>query len=131
MHTKKSIVVVDDEIKICDLIAEILIDQGFIVSCFTNGHDALQFIKKQKVDLIILDLYMPGMNGLELLKQVKQLDKQEEIIILSALSLEPAVKTEIKKQIFQFIDKPVDLINLVNSVNDALQVPRQSVTIST
>lgn len=120
MKNKLHILVVDDEIKICNLIAEILLEKGYVVSCFCNGRDALKYLTKSEVDLLILDIAMPGMNGIELLNKLKSLNIHIPTIILSAYYLKPRRREELEKEVFSFIDKPVDLDKLVESVGQAV-----------
>ncbi len=120
MDTNKHIVVIDDEIKICDVISEILMEQGYKVSGFTNGYDALQFISRGPVDLIILDMCMPGINGVEFIKRLRNRNDPTPVIILTALKMENELRKQIESHIFALIEKPVELNRLIQNVNNAV-----------
>ncbi len=120
MDTNKHIVVIDDEIKICDVISEILMEQGYKVSGFTNGYDALQFISRGPVDLIILDMCMPGINGVEFIKRLRNRNDPTPVIILTAVKMENELRKQIESHIFALIEKPVELNRLIQNVNNAV-----------
>jgi len=122
MPTKKHIIVIDDESKICLLIKEILEECGYKVDCFLNGYDGIQFIYSNPVDLLILDLYMPGIDGIEVLNRLKNMGIDVPTIILTAWNLDHETKAEIEKDVVSIIDKPVELKRLVELVDEALSV---------
>jgi CheY-like chemotaxis protein len=83
-----NILVVDDNDAICKSLAKLLSHVGHKGYCVTNGEDALQFVKNKKPDLVILDVMMPGMDGLEVLRQL-QSDEQTKnmpVVMFSAVS---------------------------------------------
>jgi two-component system response regulator (stage 0 sporulation protein F) len=80
----KKILIVDDEESIRYLYREELEEEGFIVEVATNGEEALEKLPLFKPDLITLDIKMPGMNGIETLKRIRESDRQLPIIMCSA-----------------------------------------------
>jgi two-component system response regulator (stage 0 sporulation protein F) len=80
----KKILIVDDEESIRYLYREELEEEGFIVEVATNGEEALEKLLLFKPDLITLDIKMPGMNGIETLKRIRESDRQLPIIMCSA-----------------------------------------------
>lgn len=111
--------IIDDEPKICEIIAEILLEAGYKVTCFNSGIGVLDFIRHNQVDLLILDIYMPGMDGMSLINEMKYNDINLSIILLTGLYLKPKEKTKLKEEVFAFIDKPVELQSLMNYVKQA------------
>jgi len=83
---KKVILVVDDEENIRILYREELVDCGYEVVLAENGEAALQKLSESKPDLIILDIKMPGMSGIELLKKIREDDKEIPVIMCTAYS---------------------------------------------
>jgi two-component system response regulator (stage 0 sporulation protein F) len=80
----KRIMVVDDEENIRFLYKEELEDEGFSVELAKNGEEALEKLPHFKPDLITLDIKMPGMNGIEVLKRIREQDRQLPIVLCSA-----------------------------------------------
>ena len=80
----KRIMVVDDEENIRFLYKEELEDEGFAVELAKNGEEALEKLPEFKPDLITLDIKMPGMNGIEVLKRIREQDRQLPIVLCSA-----------------------------------------------
>ncbi len=81
---KKFIMIVDDEENICLLYKEELLAEGYEVETVENAELALELLKQHQVDLIVLDIMMPGMDGLELLGCIRNIDSQLPIILCSA-----------------------------------------------
>ena len=84
---KTKILVVDDEKEIADLLEIYLISDGFEVLKAYNGEEGLRILEQEKVDLMLLDVMMPGIDGLEMCRRVRE-DKNIPIIIVSAKSQE-------------------------------------------
>ncbi len=84
MEEKKKILLVDDEDGIQLLYREEFEDEGFAVESAMNGEQALEKFKADQPDLVILDINMPGMNGIEVLRQMKEINAELPIILSSA-----------------------------------------------
>jgi DNA-binding response OmpR family regulator len=84
--SQKRIMVIDDEPHICDLIETELEDEGYEVVTVTDSQKALEMIRQEKPDLISLDIRMPGMDGLEVLSKIREIDMQIPIVVLTAYS---------------------------------------------
>ncbi len=103
---KPSVLVVDDEKRIRDGCQKALRTKGYVVDGAENGEVALEKIHKKHFDLVLLDLMMPGPSGLEVLPQIKEIDSDAVIIVITGYAtLEHAIEA-MKKGAFDFIAKP-------------------------
>jgi CheY-like chemotaxis protein len=103
-----SILWVDDEIEILEAHKLFLEMKGYLVICMTNGFDALDFLQKQEVDLILLDESMPGMSGLETLQRIKRLYAHTPVVLVTKNETESLMEEAIGAQITDYLIKPVN-----------------------
>ncbi len=88
-----SILIVDDDLKLCATLSEDLNEIGYFTHFVTNVEDALSYLSKSKIDLILLDLKMPVKDGFHLLSSVKKLSPEIKVIVLTAnIDVESAIK---------------------------------------
>jgi len=112
---KKTILVVEDDPNVGESIRLLLKKRGYETLLASNGKEALPLFRQETVDLVITDLVMPKMDGIELLEEVKRLRPETEVIVISAQgTIEKAVQA-IKLGAFDFIEKPINprVISLV------------------
>ena len=120
----KTILVVDDEESICQSLKGILSDEGYDVLTAKSGEEALKMTEEEQPDLILLDIWLPGIDGIDVLKTVKQESPQIQVIMMSGHgTIETAVKAT-KLGAFDFIEKPLSLEKVVLIVNHALDLVR-------
>ncbi len=119
-----SILIVDDEKRICSSLSGILEDEGYETRAVHDGHAALEVIEDQIPNLIILDLWMPGMDGLQVLEIVKQRYPNVPAVVISGHgNIETAVKA-IKLGAYDFLEKPLSLEKTLIMVERALAQQR-------
>ncbi len=117
-----TILVIDDEKDIRTSLIGILEDEGYQVLCAESGVEGIECARQELPDLILLDIWMPGMDGLETLEQLKkQLPKVTVIMISGHGTIETAVRAT-KLGAFDFIEKPLSLEKVLISVANALQL---------
>jgi len=120
----KTILVVDDEEGICLSLKGILSDEGYDVLTAASGEECLSLIEEELPDLILLDIWLPGMDGIEVLNIVKSRYPQIQVIMMSGHgTIESAVKST-KLGAFDFIEKPLSLEKIVLIVAHALELAR-------
>ncbi len=116
---KKKILVVDDEESIHLLYREELEDEGYQVISAMSGEDALKLFESEQPDLVILDINMPGMDGIEVLRQMKQMKPNVPVILSSAY---PEYKQDLASWASDdYIVKSFNLDELKDSVKRHLQ----------
>jgi len=115
------LLIVDDETRFLEAIARRLSKRGFDVRTASNGPEALEVARKERFDIALLDLKMPGMDGGEVLRALKKEHHYLEAIILTGHgSLDSAVEL-IKLGAFSYLPKPYELEKLIETLKDAYQ----------
>ena len=114
------IMVVDDEPIARQTLSEIIKMEGYDVSSFSNGESAVEFIRNNSVDLILLDVKMPGMSGHEVVTIVNQISPDSEIILLTAFgSMESAVEA-LRQRVHDYLLKPAAPTQILESIKKGL-----------
>lgn len=118
----KQILVVDDEKNIRESITGILQDEGFHVTTASDGTQALDAINDDKPDLVLLDIWMPGMDGIETLKQLRARYEDLQVIMMSGHATIETAVTATKLGAYDFIEKPLSLEKLLVCIHNGLKV---------
>jgi two-component system nitrogen regulation response regulator NtrX len=120
----KAILIVDDEESICQTLGGILKDEGHEVVTAASGEEALRVVDEDPPNLVFLDIWLPGIDGIEVLKVIKAGHPQIQVIIMSGHgTIETAVKAT-RLGAFDFIEKPLSLEKVILIVNHALEMIR-------
>jgi two-component system, NtrC family, nitrogen regulation response regulator NtrX len=119
-----SLLIVDDEPSILQSLGGLLTDEGFEVIAATNGYEALKIIDAESPDLVLLDIWMPGIDGIETLKEIKKSHPFLPVIIISGHgTIETAVRAT-KLGAYNFIEKPLSIDKVIVTINNALNFRR-------
>ncbi len=119
-----NILIVDDEFSVRDSLYKWFKTDGFNVDTAENADAALQKFKEKRWDIILLDIKMPGMDGIEFNRHIQSIDKNIMVIIITAY---PAVDTAvqaIKDGAFEYVSKPIDPDNLTHIIRNAIEKRR-------
>ncbi|HOE64002.1 MAG TPA: response regulator [Candidatus Sumerlaeota bacterium] len=119
----KKILAIDDENDVLLIIKTALLGEGYDVITASNGYDGLALAEDQQPDLILLDLRMPEMDGMEVLQQLRNNEKTENlaVIILTGISDKKKIREALDKGITYYIVKPFECQDLISKINLALQ----------
>ena len=120
-ETIKNIYFVDDEPRIREVISDTLQQLNVNVTCFAGGHECLKQIESQGCDLLITDLKMPGMDGLELMEKVKGLIPWMPVLVITAFGDIPLAIKTVKSGAVDFIEKPLEKETFLRKVKSILQ----------
>jgi len=110
------LLVVDDENDICDFVKTFFKDRGFQVATALNSEEALSAVKKDRPELVLLDIKMKGMDGIATLKHIKELDKNIKVIMVTALEDQDKMHEAYKLGACDYITKPLVLDYLEQAV---------------
>jgi CheY-like chemotaxis protein len=118
-----AILVVDDDVDTCRNLSDILTDLGYRVDTAHEGPSALELVKRKTYDLALLDLKMPGMDGLTLYREIKRLRADTVAIIVTAYATSTTADEALAAGAWQVLPKPVDPARLLKLVDEALDQP--------
>jgi len=126
----QKILIVDDEKKICNILTQILSEEGYTVRAVGSGEEAIKVVGSFDSELILMDQNMPGMNGIEAMTHIKEKRPDMPIIILTAYGSIPLAVEAIKKGAYDYISKPFDNEELLIIIRRALEHSRLTEEIS-
>lgn len=121
-----TILVVDDELMLCDLLKMELGGFGHEVVTANNGREAIALFAHRKPDLVLLDLHMPDMDGIEVLKRIRELDPQASVIVLTGGGTDDLENQARELGVHEFLRKGLSLNILVRALGKAMQSPGQT-----
>lgn len=109
---KKKILVVDDEKPICNMLKKFLTKKGYKATYVLSGQEAITKVKKERPHIVLLDIRMPGMDGIETLKKIRKMDKKVGIIMITVIKEDATGRECMKLGCADYITKPFDLLYL-------------------
>ncbi len=120
----KTILIVDDEISIVESLTGIMTDEGYAALTAASGEEAIEVVERERVDLVLMDVWMPGIDGIETLKRIKEIKPHLPVIMISGHgNIDTAVQAT-KMGAYDFIEKPPSYDKIVLSIKNALRLAR-------
>jgi DNA-binding NtrC family response regulator len=119
MSRKISILIVDDEESVRDSLYNWFIEDGYDVDCAENAKQALSILETKKMDIILADIKMPGMDGLEMHRRIRSLNKDSIVIIMTAFASVTTAVQALKDGAYDYITKPFDPDDLSHLIRNA------------
>lgn len=119
-----NILIVDDEAGIRESLSGILADEGFSAAAVESGEACLELLRKSPFDVVLLDIWLPGIDGMETLQKIRELDNPPEVIMISGhATIETAVRTT-KLGAYDFLEKPLSLEKTLILLKNAIESKR-------
>jgi CheY-like chemotaxis protein len=115
------ILVADDDRTTRLLLTETLRAQKYTIVCVEDGAAALKKMNAGKFDLVLLDIWMPKMNGLEVLKKLRNAKKRPKVIVMTSYDAPETLLSAIREEAYQYVSKPVEPRALVSLVRETLE----------
>jgi len=120
---KANILIVDDEIDLLETLGDIFESKGYNVTMVEDGNKALELLKRKYFDVILMDLKMPGISGVDSFKEVKRLHPSAAIIMMTAGSIGQEIKGALGAGVDAVVDKPFNVKKLVATIESILERP--------
>jgi len=119
-----TILIVDDEPSILQILKSMLSDENFEVITASNGYEALKIIEAESPDLVLLDIWLPGIDGIETLKEIKKNTPYIPVIMITGHGTIETAVSATKFGAYDFIEKPLSIDKIIVSINNALNFRR-------
>jgi DNA-binding response OmpR family regulator len=116
------VLVIDDDEMVLALVQRILSLEGFETLTTADGPQGLAIFKDRRPDVVLLDLALPGMNGLEVLRKIRQLDEKAKVIVVTGSGSDESAEVALRYGACDFVRKPVDYADFVRRIKAALPV---------
>ena len=113
--------IIDDETDVLDVLSLRLEKRGAIAACADSGRKALEILQNSQIDIVILDIKMPDMDGSEVLEKIKAIKPNVPVIILSGHADMKLAAEVIQNGAFAYLLKPINIDMLCNKIEDALE----------
>lgn len=105
----KKVLIVDDDPAVCNMLKKFLTKKGYEAIVALSGEEAIKKVKKEKPYAVLLDIRMPGMDGIETLKKIREIDKEAGIVMITAVKEEEIGKKCLELGAYDYITKPLGL----------------------
>ena len=116
-----NILIIDDEQEFVDILHDILKADGFAIRGTIDPQEGLRLIEKNEYDLVITDLKMPTIDGIEIVKSVKKHSPHSEVVVVTGHASIESTMLALKHDVYDYIVKPIDAVTLKNTVNNAME----------
>jgi len=126
---EKKVLIVDDEERVVQSIAGVLEDEAFRVTTARSGEEAIRIFQQEFPDVTLLDIWMPGMDGIEVLKRLKWISPDCQVIMISGHATISTAMASVKLGAFDFIEKPLSLDVLLMTIRRALDRQKELLTL--
>lgn len=120
MPNKSIVLVVDDQPGIRRLLMEVLTEEGYVVYTAANGYEGMQKAKDLNPALILMDMKMPGMDGIETLRELKNINQSDKVIMMTAYGELGLVNIAKELGAYAYVTKPFDIIELCTMISQVI-----------
>ncbi|MCK5237406.1 MAG: response regulator [Deltaproteobacteria bacterium] len=120
-NEKTRVLIVDDDVGMTETMPDILSDIGYDVSVARNGYEAIEMVRKGAYDVTLMDIKMPGINGVEAFKEIKQISPTTKVIMMTAYSVDTLIKEALDEGAYDVIHKPLDIDKVMDSIEKSTE----------
>jgi len=122
IENKASVLIVDDDVGMNETLYDILTDLGYRVEVAKNGFEAMEKVRAQAFDVILMDIKMPGINGVETYKEIKRMRPEATVIMMTAYrqEMQELVEEAVRNNAYTCIYKPFDIEKVLRLIEEIL-----------
>ena len=117
MDDKASILIVDDDAGMCETLSDIMEDKGYYTAIALDGYVAIEKVKEMDFDVILMDIRMPGMNGVETLKEIKSINPETAVVMMTAYAVEDLIMEALREGAYSVLYKPFDMERMIRLID--------------
>ncbi len=115
------VLIVDDDEKICEGLEEMLAEEGYETTSVTSGEDAIKKLNKEDFNIVLTDLVMPGISGMDVLREAKRINPRIHVVMITAFATVESAVEAMKKGASDYISKPFKLHEVQNTLKRILE----------
>ncbi len=119
MDDKASVLIVDDNVNLCKTLSLVLKRKGYVTTTSTNGLDAIERIKKEPFDMILMDIKMPLLNGVETYRMIKKIRPDTVVLMMTAYAVDKLVQEALQEGAYGIVYKPLDIEKVISIIKKA------------
>ncbi len=112
------ILIVDDEINIRMTLKDILEDEGYEICLAGTGEKAIKITSQESIDMVILDVKLPGIDGIETFKKIKKINPELDVLMISGHGEISTAVTAVKSGAYDFLEKPLSMIKILTAARN-------------
>ena len=124
MKEKASILIVDDNVSLCRTLSLVLGRQGYAVNTAKDGLEALARVKESPFDMILMDIKMPLMDGVETYRRIKKIRPKAVVMMMTAYAVEDLVQQALEEGAYGIVYKPLDIAKVVDVIEEARETEK-------
>ena len=121
MEEKASVLIVDDNVSLCRTMSFVLGRQGYAVNTAKDGLEAIERVKERPFDMILMDIKMPLMDGVETYRRIKKIRPEAVVMMMTAYAVEDLVQQALEEGAYGIVYKPLDIEKVVSVIEDATE----------
>ncbi len=110
------ILIIDDDVLFAEGLSDVLTEKGYKTMVTYNGNDAIRAVKESSFKVILLDIRMPIMNGVQIYKKIKDINSHIPVIMMTAFSMENLIKDALKEGVSSVLYKPLDINRVIETI---------------
>jgi len=116
MDYKSSILIVDDDMGMCETLSDIMEDRGYRTVIALDGYEAVERVREAAFDVILMDIKMPGMDGVETFREIKNVDPEIAVVMMTAYAVEDLIRQALSEGAYGVIYKPFDMERMIGLI---------------
>lgn len=118
MDDKASVLIVDDDVGMGETMSDIMEDKGYRTVIALDGYEAVEKVREKAFDVILMDIKMPGMDGVETFKQIKKIHPETAVVMMTAYAVEDLIREALREGAYGVFHKPFDMEEMMRLIED-------------